>query len=58
MQVMGNSLLNFHKYTHITTMQIKKQNIASSPSPSPKLSQRNQSSNFKQQRLLWPIFLV
>ena len=55
---MGNSLLNFHKYTHITTMQIKKQNIASSPSPSPKLSQRNQSSNFKQQRLLWPIFLV
>lgn len=29
MQVMGNSLMNFHKYTHITTMQIKKQNIAS-----------------------------
>lgn len=35
MHVIGNSLMNFRKYIHVTTIQIKKQNVTSTPKAPP-----------------------
>ena len=63
MHVIGNSLMNFHKYIHVTAIQIKKQNVTSTPGSLPvtnpaSRTKCNHCSNFKQQRLLWPIFVL